>query len=190
MTVATRDRAPAHARIYSSWVNLPTWRALSPNARCLLVEMLARFRPGENGKLEWPVRSVADVLGVSKATGARVLIELERNGWLKVVKVSAFGGRASPARYALTMFADDTTGEPPSRAFEYVSGEASAVKRTKRSASQSHKKDKLVPVARRDGFTGGTRQSHGADKKGVDARGVVISDLLRNTRFFGDESYE
>lgn len=190
MTIATRDRAPAHARVYSSWVNLSTWRALSPNARCLLVEMLARFRPGDNGKLEWPVRAVADVLGVSKATGARVLIELERNGWIKVVKVSAFGGRASPARYALTMFADDVSGEPASRAFEYLRGEESVARPKKKSASQSHGKDKPVPVARRDGFTRGTRQSHGADKSSADARRAAVLDLLQNTRFFGEEPHE
>jgi hypothetical protein len=49
MTRAARDRTPAHARVFAYWVELPTWRALSPVARTLLVEVLARFRPGNNG---------------------------------------------------------------------------------------------------------------------------------------------
>ncbi len=66
MTTATRDRAPPHARIYSRWLDLPTWQALSPDARALLVEIMARYRPPNNGMLSWPVRLAADVLGVER----------------------------------------------------------------------------------------------------------------------------
>lgn len=130
MTIATRDRAPAHARIFASWVELPTWRPLSPVARALLVEILARFRPGENGKLAWPVRKAAGIRGVSKATAARALIELERNGWISVTRVAGFGGKAKPSTYLLAMFKNDVTGEPPSNAFEHLPGEISRVPRS------------------------------------------------------------
>jgi hypothetical protein len=43
MTRATKFRDLAHARIYSTWTNLPAWRECSLAARILLVEMLARF---------------------------------------------------------------------------------------------------------------------------------------------------
>src|SRR4051812_17479032 len=101
---ATTFKDFAHARIYSTWLDLPTWRALSPNAIALLVEMLARYRPGENGRIQWPVRQVAKVLHVSKSTAGTALIELERNGWIQVEKVAGFGGAATPATYRLTMF--------------------------------------------------------------------------------------
>ncbi len=159
MTRATRNRAAAHARIMSSWVELPTWRALSPVARSLLVEILARFRPGENGKLAWPVRKAADLLGVSKATAARALIELERNGWLSVTRVAGFGGRAKPATYLLAMFKNDVTGEPASNAFEHLPGESSRVPRK----SQFRQRDKTVPPVRLNGFAGGTGQSRQTD---------------------------
>ncbi len=184
MAHAWRDRAPAHARIFSGWLELPTWRALSTNARALLVEIIGRYRPGENGRLAWPVRRAAEVLGVSKATAGRALIELERNGWIKVVSVAAFGGRAKPATYMLTMFRDDATGEPASNAFEYLPGESAHVKRSKKVASQSHGRDKPVPVARLNGFTGGTRQSHGADMRGPIEGPGAISEALRNSRIF------
>jgi hypothetical protein len=41
-------------------------------------------------------------------------------GWLKVERVARFGRRNAPARYALTMFENDETGEPPSFAFEHI----------------------------------------------------------------------
>ena len=82
MSYATRDRTPSHARIFATWVELPTWRALSPVARALLIEILARFHGVNNGRLEWPVRRAAQCLGVSKTTASRALVELERNGWI------------------------------------------------------------------------------------------------------------
>lgn len=178
MTNATRERASPHARIYSSWVELPTWRALSPTARALLVEILARFRPGENGALEWPVRRAADVLGVSKATGARSLSELERNGWLSVARVGKFGGKAKPATYALAMFKDDAAGELASMAFEHLPGEPYRVPRKR----QSRQADKTVPPLRLNGFTGGTGQSRGRDKPALDNKRMQIADVPAEDR--------
>jgi hypothetical protein len=118
MATATKYRDRSHARIYSAWLELPAWRAASIAARCLLVEMLARYRPGENGRLEWPVRRVAEVLGVSKTTGGKILIELETIGWIAVMRVGSFSGKSRASLYALAMYTNDVTGEPPTRAFE------------------------------------------------------------------------
>jgi len=169
MTAATSARAPAHVRIHCAWLEFPTWRALSLAARNLLVEILAdyrpksRFGPGNNGRLSWPARRAAERLGVSKATGARALIELERNGWITVSTVSAFGGRAKPATYAVTMFLNDVTGEPASFAFEHLPGEPARKDRKRKTASQAHGEDKAVPLVRLNGFTGRTTQSQGED---------------------------
>lgn len=164
MTQATGARAPAHVRIHCAWLELPTWRALSSAARSLLVEILAEYRPAKNGFLAWPVRRAAQRLSVSKDTAARALIELERNGWLKVSTAAAFGGRAKGATYAVTMFPDDRTGEPASFAFEHLPGEPARRERKRKRVSVSHGKDKAVPPVRRNGRTGRTKQSHGKDK--------------------------
>jgi len=118
MTTATKYRDRPHARIYSAWVELPAWREASLAARCLLVEMLARYRPGENGRLEWPVRRVAEVLRISKTTAGQVLIELETIGWIVVMRAGSFSGKSRASLYALAMYTNDVTGEPPTRAFE------------------------------------------------------------------------
>ena len=80
--------------------------------------MLARYRPHENGRLEWPVRRVAEVLGVSKTTAGKILIELETIGWIAVMRVGSFSGKSRSSHYALAMYDNDVTGEPPTRAFE------------------------------------------------------------------------
>jgi hypothetical protein len=113
-----RDRA--HARIYAHWRQYPAWRALSLAARALLIEILMEYRPGSNGRLEWSCRKAAGAIGVSKDTAARALTQLELLGWLKVERVANFGRRNAPARYALTMFPNDVTGDPSSFAFEHI----------------------------------------------------------------------
>ena len=118
MATATKYRDLSHARIYSAWVELPAWRAISIVARCLVVEMLARFRPGDNGRLEWSVRRVAEVLGVSKSTASAALVELETVGWIEVMRAGSFSRKRRPSLYALAMFSNDVTGGPATRTFE------------------------------------------------------------------------
>lgn len=113
-----RDRA--HARIYAHWRQYPAWRALSLASRALLVEILMEYRPGLNGRLEWSCRKAGQTINVSKDRAARALTQLELLGWLKVERISNFGRRNTPAHYALTMFANDVTGDPPSFAFEHI----------------------------------------------------------------------
>jgi hypothetical protein len=90
-------------------------------ARALLIEIMFDYRgPGtNNGTLAWSCRRVAAALGVSKTTGALALTELELKGWLVVVRVAGLASRNKPAEYALTMFPNDATGDPASRAFEH-----------------------------------------------------------------------
>ena len=118
MATATKNRDRPHARIYSAWLELPAWRAASIAARNLIVEMLARYRPGENGKLEWSVRRVAEVLGVSKSTASAALIELETIGWIGVMRAGSFSRKGRASLYALAMYNNDVTGEPATRTFE------------------------------------------------------------------------
>jgi hypothetical protein len=99
------------------------------------------------------------VLGVSKNTAARALIELERNGRLVVSRVARFGGQPRSALYALTMYVDDASGQPPSNAFEVRPGEQLRSTRKGRASSVSHPTDNAVPPAGLNGTSGGTTQS-------------------------------
>jgi Helix-turn-helix domain len=119
MAKATKFKDRPHARIYSHWRRWPAWALLSLAARALLVEILLEYRPGNNGRLSWPCRRAASAIGVSKDTASRALKELELKGWLTVERVALFGRRRTPAEYALTMYVNDLTGEPASKAFEH-----------------------------------------------------------------------
>jgi hypothetical protein len=181
---ATKQGDRPHARIYSYWLDLPTWKALSPTSKSLLVEMLGRYRPGENGLLTWSVRRVGEVIGCSKDTAAQCLIALERNGWISVCRVAAFGGRARPAAYRLNMFPCSASGEPPSRAFEQLPGECNQVRRQR--TVLSGRRDKAVPLVGRVGPARGTGQSAPEDTITRFQTPMTVSEILRNSSIFNE----
>ena len=184
---ATKQRDGAHARIYSNWLHLPTWTALSADARSLLVEILGRFRPGENGALQWSVRRAGFVINASKSKGARCLLELELNGWLEPVTNAAFGGKPKAATYRLAMFPCDVTQQPASRAYQHLPGESLRTARKPRFA-QSYCEDTPVPKMGRDGFKLGTPQSQNRDTIAISTAPVTLSDALRKTPVFNAHS--
>src|SRR5271155_4130398 len=148
MAKATNLRDRAHARIYAHWRQYPAWQILSLAARALLTEILLEYRPGSNGRLEWSCRKAGRAVGISKDSAARALTELESLGWLKVERVALFGRRNTPASYALTMYANDVTGDPASFAFEHIDPANPFLSRPVR-----------VAPSGRDGRISGTRTS-------------------------------
>ncbi len=117
MTTATKLRDLAHARIYCHWFLLPAWHNLSAHARALLVEMLAGYRPGTNGYLEWQQSRVAKTLHCGNAKADAVMVELEKGGWIEVTRVGEFAGARQSTLYRLTTQPCDRTGDPASLAF-------------------------------------------------------------------------
>jgi hypothetical protein len=166
-----RDRA--HARIYAHWRQYPAWRALSLASRALLVEILMEYRPGLNGRLEWSCRKAGQTINVSKDRAARALTQLELLGWLKVERISNFGRRNTPAHYALTMFANDVTGDPPSFAFEHIDPNNALLSGQIRVAPVGH-----------DGRISGTQVSRLRDTRRIPTGVVSISDTLKSSRLF------
>lgn len=70
------------ARIYREWLALPAWRTLNTNARALLAERLASYRPHEPNRFEPGGRPAA----------AQALNDIEVRGWLEVVRVGKMRG--------------------------------------------------------------------------------------------------
>jgi len=169
MAKATNLRDRAHARICAHWRQYPAWRALSLASRALLVEILMEYRPGLNGRFEWSCRKAAQTIGVSKDRAARALTQLELLGWLKVERVASFGRRNAPARYALTMYANDESGEPASFAFEVIDPGNPLLGRVC-VAPQGH-----------DGRISGTQTSRHRDARAIPGGFAPISDGLKST---------
>lgn len=118
MARASTYRDRPHARIYAEWIELAAWRHLSGNAAKLLVAMLADYRPGRNGYLEWSERRAGRTIGKSAATGRRALEELQDRGWIEVERFGKFQRRDAPTLYALTVWPNDATGDPATEAFK------------------------------------------------------------------------
>jgi hypothetical protein len=173
MAKATNLRDRPHARIYAHWRQYPAWRALSLASRALLVEILMEYRPGLNGRLEWSCRKAGQTINVSKDRAARALTQLELLGWLKVERVSNFGRRNVPAQYALTMFANDVTGDHPSFAFEHIDPNNPLLGGRVRVESRGQ-----------DGRVSGTQVSRIRDTRGLPSGVVSISDTLKSSRLF------
>lgn len=162
MAKATNLRDRSHARIYSHWRRYPAWTSLSLAARALLVEILLEYRPGNNGRLSWPCRRAAGTIGVGKDTASRALTELELKGWLTVERVALFGRRTTSAEYALTMYDNDLSGKPVSKAFEHWSPNSPV----------------CVASQGQHGRISGTEPSQGEDTAAPQAVRMLISETL------------
>lgn len=128
-----------HARIYRSWLDLPAWTTLSAHARCLLVELLARYRPMEPNGFEISDRTASQLVDCARNTGAKALAELEDRGWIKVVRVGRlFGPKAKRASvYELTYYTS-SQGDAPTK--EFLRWQPHPIQRLKNKPSTAHVK--------------------------------------------------
>jgi hypothetical protein len=80
--------------------------------------MLVDYRPETNGAMAWSDKRAGDAIGMSETSGRRALGELERMGWIAIQRFGEMR-RDKPTTYALAMYPNDETGEPPTMAFEH-----------------------------------------------------------------------
>ncbi len=96
------------------------WRSLSANARAALVELLYFYTGANNGSLAMSARTLSVRIGVSKATAARVLEELQDRGFIEPVRPGGFNvksGRRRSTEWRVTWHFCDVTRESPSKNF-------------------------------------------------------------------------
>lgn len=110
-------RLKPFVKLDAEWLRLPAWRCLSPYARALLPEIMARYRPGYN-LMQISTRDAADMANCSRTRAGTALEELEECGWICIERVGRTDGpkerRASA--YRLTMYKSEWN-EPPSMDF-------------------------------------------------------------------------
>jgi hypothetical protein len=103
----------------------PAWRAMSPEARLLWIELRGWLRNDglNNGKIYLSCRSAAKTIGLHKDTTARRYAENEHYGFLRKISGGYLGsdGRGIAASYRFTDLAHGT--HPPSRDYEKWEGE-------------------------------------------------------------------
>jgi hypothetical protein len=103
----------------------PAWRAMSPEARLLWIELRGWLRNDglNNGKIYLSCRDAAKTIGLSKNTVARRYAENEHYGFLRKISGGYLGsdGRGIAASYRFTDLAHGT--HSPSRDYEKWEGE-------------------------------------------------------------------
>ena len=94
------------------------WRSLKPVARSAYVEIAFGYDGANNGRVQMAARTLADRLGMDKATAARAINELETKGFIEIAKRSSFDFKLKQCQeYRLTAFRCDVTGELPTKTF-------------------------------------------------------------------------
>ena len=74
------------------------WRALSVNARIVLLDIQCGYNGKNNGAIRYGLAHAVKCLRCSKATACRALAELQDAGFLEVVTKGSFDFKAGAAR--------------------------------------------------------------------------------------------
>ncbi len=75
-----------HVRIYEEILSSPSYRALRPTPRALLIEFQRIYRPGRNGQLSISVKNAMQLLNVSKQTAEDAFHVLEEHGFIELTQ--------------------------------------------------------------------------------------------------------
>jgi hypothetical protein len=94
------------------------WLSLSPIARCVFIELAARYKGSNNGYLALSVRDAAERVGCSKDSAARALADLRAKDFIECCSPGHFD-RKSPhaSEYRLTLYPYDRMRQRASKAF-------------------------------------------------------------------------
>jgi hypothetical protein len=119
-----------HVQVPKSIMATPAWRAMSPEARLVWIELRGWLRNDRlnNGKVHLSCRKAAVAIGVNKDTIARCFTELEHFGFLHKTRPGFLGsdGRGIAAEYRFTDLAHGT--HAATRDYEKWDGELFAYK--------------------------------------------------------------
>jgi hypothetical protein len=79
------------AAIYSDLMGSDVWRAMTPNMRCLHLEMKALFNREKEAAVHMSERRAAILLGISRATAGEALAGLQHYGLLRKIRGGYLG---------------------------------------------------------------------------------------------------
>jgi hypothetical protein len=114
-----RSKGGGHFVQLHDWMmNTAAWRSLSPQARCVYVEVVRLYNGANNGFLALGVRAAAERANVNKDTAARCFAILIARGFLEPAQLGQFNMNARRAtEWRLTHHKCDRTHQLPTKAF-------------------------------------------------------------------------
>lgn len=77
-------------KLTKNYLNHPAWKTLSPEARCLYIEIRSRYNGLNNGEISLSCREAATVAHCGKGTANKKLHELMEHGFIKPNKRGQF----------------------------------------------------------------------------------------------------
>lgn len=92
-----RNAGEPFIRLPRHMTRSPAWRALSPNAKAILLQVWTRHNGMNNGQISFSVRE-ADEIGMNKNTASRALQDCIDKGFLKVKRQASFNLKTKEAR--------------------------------------------------------------------------------------------
>jgi len=88
-----------HVRLYAWEMDCPAYRTLNPDARALLVELRALYRPATGNEVFLSVREARRRLGnVGQAKVQAAFAALEERGWIEEAKAGSFDQKTGTGR--------------------------------------------------------------------------------------------
>jgi hypothetical protein len=119
-----RNSKGPHVQVPKAIMATPAWRAMSPWARLLWIDLRGWLRNDglNNGKVHRACRKAAEAIGANKDTIVRRFVELEHFGFLRKTAEGFLGsdGHGIAAKYRFTDLAHGT--HPPTRDYEKWDG--------------------------------------------------------------------
>jgi len=101
-TKEERRKSGKHVRIYAWEFHSDAFKALSPNAIKVYLDIKFRYNGCNNGAIAYSSREAGLALNKSNNTGARALDELILFGFLRIHKDSSFGQKRLAREYEIT----------------------------------------------------------------------------------------
>jgi hypothetical protein len=119
-----KNRLPPFIPLIKATMTTPAWRAMSPGARLVNIELRGRLRNDylNNGKVYLSCRTAAKAIGATTQSIVRWFAENEHYGFLRKTSEGFLGsdGRGIAAHYRFTEFPHGT--HPPTRDYEKWDG--------------------------------------------------------------------
>ena len=113
-----RSKGERFVKLPHYLVGSPAWESLSPPAAKLFIGLLARYNGANNGYLAMSAREAAAHICSSKATAARVFVELQDRGFIELVFKGTFSRQTARAsEWRVTLHKCDRSHADASNAF-------------------------------------------------------------------------
>lgn len=103
-------------RLYAHELGCEAWQTLSTDAKALLVELRALYKPSQFGMVFLSVREGCRRLGIGQRRFRRAMDALIERGWVRIYSPGSFTCKIRHAtEYRLTNEADASPGAKPTK---------------------------------------------------------------------------